>query len=1242
MKMCLGFVAIIVIGGSAAAQSAATAELHVTAKDPNGLLVKNATVTVSNAARNIQRTGVQNSDGDYQFLSLPPGQYNVSVQAPGFAKTTATNVTLTVGQRAELPVTLQVAAVESVVNVTGQAELIETQRTAVATTVDQVRIDSLPINERNYLAFAETSSQVTRDSGKPVGPAPTSGLNIGGQRGRSTLVQVDGADNTDTSVNAARSTLSQEAVQEFQVITNSYAAEYGRASGGVVNVVSKSGTNALHGDMFGFLRHRSFQAKNAFAPIADPPFTRTQYGASLGGPIKKDKTWFFAAFEQRRRQESGFFTSNVSSGLTDSVAINGQTFANLTKDQATYIRNLLALPGGVGVPLAVPYAFLASGGASTALTGNNPLAVFPGLCPPAPAVCLTPITPLTAVGPRFYSGAPVPLTTTDAQGNPIAFRALTQLQKIFPVSEGTSFSSLRLDHQLSNKHQFVARGGFNVSRINGIQTESQNQSLGQNDFSRTGVQEFHDWSGMAGVTSTLSQRLVNDARFNYGRRAAAFRSGVGDAVAVNIPGAAYFGRELFSPVHRVETRYEITDNLSWSRGHHTFKFGGDVNFIDVGATFELNFAGLFNFGSLAASNLNSAFAAAPGCTPGAVNCAPDFTAVQTYGLGFPQNYIQGFGNPRSGLSNKPIAFFAQDSWQIRPNLTINYGVRYDIELTQKLNPVGIKDPLTGITLSAADMLAAQNAVKVQQGVPIDKNNIAPRLAIAWDPFKDGKTVVRAAYGLFYDHPLQAIAFNSDIADSAQQQQFITGPNLPTPTLALNATQIFQGTVCVPGAPLTPVCAALPAGSFTPGVAPGSDYQFGRMRFNDQTFPGFGPSLPFTLPIAKNFQYSYANQASFTVEHQFTSSLSVSMGYVFVGNRHLPRPIDVNAPVTSSLVQNYLDFTANALKPAGIQPTSTTQAVGLSLPLASNASYTVLIPGLVVVNNFNGKRIVNPAVANFFRPSGPNYFLLAARTGGLVPKTAFDAAIAGSLLSPGVITPFGETDAQSSNGTSNYNAFNVEVKKRFSRNFQFMASYTWSHTIDDSSDLQTLLKPQDNRDLRAERADSLFDQRHRFVFSGVVTSPAAWRSGSGFTRVLADFSVAPIVEISSGRPFNILSGSDTNQDFGNQTDRPSVGANNVLVLPAPFTDGNLRRNAGITTHYASFDMRINRVIPITERLKMNVIAEGFNLFNKFNEAAASPDFVSVNAFGKMSGTKYLSIPTAAYDPRQFQFGLKLLW
>jgi hypothetical protein len=188
-----------------------------------------------------------------------------------------------------------------------------------------------------------------------------------------------------------------------------------------------------------------------------------------------------------------------------------------------------------------------------------------------------------------------------------------------------------------------------------------------------------------------------------------------------------------------------------------------------------------------------------------------------------------------------------------------------------------------------------------------------------------------------------------------------------------------------------------------------------------------------------------------------------------------------------------------------------------------------------------------------------------------------------------------------------------------------------------------LKPQDNRNFRAERSDSLFDQRNRFVFSAVVTSPAEWRSSSSAAhRIFADFTLAPILEISSGRPFNIITGTDTNGDLQSSNDRPSVDANGVLFAPTapPFTSGTLGRNMGITHGYASLDLRLTRAVRFGERYRLDIIAEGFNLFNRFNEAAASPFFTDVNAFGqRASNGRYYSRPTAAYDSRQFQFGLK---
>lgn len=386
-------------------------------------------------------------------------------------------------------------------------------------------------------------------------------------------------------------------------------------------------------------------------------------------------------------------------------------------------------------------------------------------------------------------------------------------------------------------------------------------------------------------------------------------------------------------------------------------------------------------------------------------------------------------------------------------------------------------------------------------------------------------------------------------------------------------------------------------------------------------------------MASNFEYAYANQGNLTLERKLSENMSFTASYLFVGAHHLPRPTNLNAPNVQLLIQNYVRCT-------GTQPTNTTQVLTVS-PSACANIVAQPIPGLVSVTTRGG--VVQPFAANLFRPSGPNYFLVQSLNPALSPAV-FNAAItgAGTLARPGFVSTFGDINAQLSDGNSIYHAGNFELKRRFANNFQFLASYTWSHSIDDSSDLQTLLIPQDANNLRLERADSLFDQRHRFVFSGVLASPGGWRtSESGIRRFLADFIVAPIFEISSGRPFNILTGVDTNLDLTGQTDRPSVAADGTLFIPAPFTSGTLGRNRGITESYSSLDLRVARTVRFGERLRLEVIAEGFNLFNRFNQAAASPRFDDVNAFGKRDDKgRYFSRPTAAFDARQFQFGLKL--
>jgi hypothetical protein len=1285
----LAIVMLFSAGSGFAQAQASTADLRGQVTDPNGAIVPGANVTARSAATGITRTVTTNDEGTYQIFALPPGDYEISAEAPTFKKTVISQVTLTVGQSAELEIKLEVGAQDVVVNVSGDSvELVETTRTSVATTIDQERVENLPINERSATGFALTISTVGRDNGRPIGPAPTSGLNIGGQRGRSTLVQVDGSDFTDNSVNAARTTVSQEAVQEFQVATNSYTAEFGRATGGIINVVTKRGTNDYSGNLFGFIRDKSIQARNPFAPFKSA-FTRTQFGATLGGPLPllnfgeggpvwtqgRDKNFFFVSFERRQRNESGFFTTNVAQDLTGSVTFGGQTFSRITPQQAQFAQNLINSGNPALINAGVSYLYLASSGGNTALTGNNPLFAPPCPAPPTPPTNFcnpNPAAPFQ-IGSRFFlSGAPVPANTRNAAGEFIAFRPLLNLQQVFPVTDRANFFSLRTDHNLNTDNQLTFRFGYNPGRLTGIQDESQNQSIGQNDFSRTGIQDVKDFSFTAGLNSTLGERSANEFRFHFGRRETSFRSAVNDATSINIANTAFIGRNPFSPVDRTETRVQIADNFNYIWGTHTLKFGGDINFVRIpSAVFELNFAGLFNFGPLEAGNLNAAFGCPAGVPQTPTQCAPGLTPAQTYGLGLPSIFIQGFGDPVSRIKNTPISLFAQDTWKATRRLTFNYGIRYDVELTETIAPVAFRDTLTGINLSADDIRAAQDVLGVQQGFPRDTNNFAPRFGFAFDIFGDGKTVLRGALGLFYDHPLLAVAFNSDIADAAQQQQSVlTAAGGPSPTALLNATQVFQGTVCT-AASANPLC---PAGFTTPGVAASAQYQFGRQRFNDQTFSGFGSVLPFVLPVSKDFQYASATQANLTFERQLTSNMAMTASYIFVGAHHLPHPTDLNAPDTALQIQNFQRFT-------GRLPVNRTEALAFSIPttgtpcpggvpllcytLATPAgsapypnagqTFALVIPGIITAPLTNiSNRAIAPAIANFFRPNAPNYFLAQALTGGLVTPAVLNSQLAGTLRTPGVVSPFGTVNAHVSDGNSQYNALNLELRRRFANNFTFLASYTFSKSIDDSSDLQTLLVPQDARNLRAERALSLFDQRHRFVFSGVLGSPATWRSSeSTFKRILSDFTIAPIIEFSSGRPFNILTNFDANNDQSTSTDRPSVNPDGSLCIPGSpgcstplivngrFASGNLGRNMGMTHSFASFDLRVARSIRFGERVRLDLIAEGFNLFNRFNEAAAAPFFDAVNAFGERTESgRYFSRPTAAFDPRQFQFGAKL--
>lgn len=1292
------YVVVVGLSASAWAQSSATAELYVTVKDPKGLVVKNATVTAVNPGTNIQRTGAQNVDGVYQFMVLPPGQYVVTVQAPGFAKTVANDVRVTIGQRAELPLTLQVAAVESVVNVTGEAELVETQRSAPTTTIEQASIQNLPINGRNYINFAETDSKLARDTTPSIGAAPTSGINFGGQRARANLVNVDGADAVDNSTNGIRSTVSQDAVQEFQIITNGYAAEYGRASGGVVNIITRSGSNTLHGSAYGYLRNRHIQAVNPFSTVPDPAYTRVQAGFTLGGPIKKNKTYYFLSYETTRRRETGF--SNIGAnnfGLVDydtsrlgtwiSAATGGlaTSFGHvlLTSDQINFLdgvntqmsgvlaqlmaTNPAAVPGFVGqvAPALVGYVAAAGGGSGIGVNGVLPSPVLAGVILAGKA------------------GAPYPLSTNPMQmfassgyKLPASWVPLKNLVGNFPITEGSSVISARLDHRLTNNQQLMLRAGVSPSTVTGIEPQAQGpQVKGLNAYSRTSDNQFRDFNILAQHAWTIGLNKVNEFRFQYARRGVGYtysRSAPdGSGVGINIPGVAFLGREPFSPVHRVEQRYQFTDNFSITKGTHTFKWGADIHYLPLRADFPVNFGGLYNIGP---QSIGSTTVTIPGVGPVTVT-PPAFSPVQVYGLGLPTYFVQGVGNPHDEFSNKIIGAFLQDTWRLKSNLTLNYGVRYDVELTPTFTPVN--------DVAAA----AEKALGIVEGIPRDYNNVAPRIGVAWDPWNNGKTVIRGSYGMFYDHPLLALAFDSDVADGSQAPQILLGGS-STPgwdprlglVSCLNATNTFQG-----------IFSACPFANLGNGLS--FNYLPDQQRFDgtpnapnqvfvNQRFMGTTPPvpltvLPFGFPVARNFVYPYSQQGNLTVEHDLGHNLAVSLEYNFNGGHHLYRPMNVNATNSSALVTNFFRANAglkqfkNALAAVAASPSPlapVAAAVSAGLPgLYTNPILVTVCPTLleaqisqqvtplagaaaaaainaIAVANLSPQGIWTSApLVSSFRPSGINPSLATNLPFALCNGEAAALGITNKNI------PFSDVTPNVSNGSSVYHGFSANLRKRMSNHYEFLASYTWSHAIDDSTDLQTTLTPADNYNLRAERSNSAFDQRHRLVFSAVLQS--GHLAGQGFmSKFMSNWTFAPIIDVSSGRPFNIASAVDSNFDLSG-TDRPITptgpGINSCgdvavaskysptgWLQPACFLDGtttgNLGRNAGIKPWTVFTDLRVSRRINITERVGLDAIVDMFNIINRFNVQ-------DVDTLYQTAGR-----PVSSFDPRQFQFALKLSW
>jgi len=844
------FLSCLLLGGMTGAMAhaqglGASGDISGSVTDPSSAVIANASVTVTDVAKGTKRTVTTDSGGEYRAFSLLPSTYSVTVVKTGFQTEIAKSVVVNVGQTTFLDFHMKVSQVSEAIEVTTEPLVVETDRGSQANVIDTQLIQDLPINRRDYLTFTllapgvSNSTQLASNSDFRVKQTPQSGLSFYGSNGRGNSVTVDGGEANDDA-GGVRLTLSQDAVQEFQINRTNYGADLGGASGASINIVSKSGTNTVHGSAFAFFRNDAMDARNPFAvtqalqpgqtfnPLqpdvhgqaSKDSLTREQFGFTLGGPITKDKTFLIASFEGLIQD-----AQNAVPLLTNTSVFRPQTDP-LNNQQA--VLSGLAAQGTKSVPCishgtTLPPTFLPAATCAQILTSALTISPFTG------------ITPFQAAANPFI------LNQFENNGGLFAFNTREYL------------ASARLDHQFSEENQVHLRYSFAHDR------EENPDVQALTGFSAGSAVHVLDHTILGAWFHQYSPRTLNEARVQWNYTNFDVIPNSPGQVGLTISGFATLGTNIFLPSLTILRRPEFADNLTLIRGSHTMRLGAYLLYRGNHTESHTFFPGRFQFGALPGGILSPCLQLPAAC--GLTANPAQIDALQAASLGLPQFYQQGFGNPIYNYPRPFTSFYWQDSWAMKPNFTFTYGLRYELD-------------------SQYGKLSTY------------KKDFAPRVSFAWDPFKDHKTVVRGGFGLYYSpiygqiaDVVQTLGLVNGFQQIAQVFVPLTGaPGNP----ALTSAAIFQ-TLFAQGK----VQCTTPGANQAACITPADLTQFGIAVKHDGTAP-----LSVFFSGQPGYRSPYAEQASLGIEHEFAQGLSVSVSGIYVHTLHLPVAIDRNALATA--------------------------------------------------------------------------------------------------------------------------------------------------------------------------------------------------------------------------------------------------------------------------------------------------------------------------------------------------------
>jgi hypothetical protein len=1027
--------------------------------DTSGAAIPQATVTVVNAATGFSRTATAGGTGDYQIPLLPVGDYTVTASKTGFQKQ-AKKIHLDIGATASLDFNLAVGQVSQEVVVQDVGEVAEPTRTMVSSVISEEKIQDLPVNGRQFIDFALLAPGVTigdtTSGSTDVIIEPVTKLSFAGQNIHYNFVAIDGADNMSTASGIQKTTPSQDAVREFRVINSSYSTEFGRAVGGIVNIITKSGTNNLHGSVYEYFRNDDMDAKSPLAGQGFNKLRQNQFGATLGGPLIKDKTFFFGNYEGQRHVESPFYNRAVLDNLTaiNDVKVNvfGLPAENLHVNRNIHYDNFLA----------------------------------------------------------------------------------------------------RLDHSFTDHESVFVRYFFNDQRSTNLSPLNDGFDL-PSGFKNN---NFRDQSLVGNLVSVFSGSLVNELRMQYAHRFFDFPT-TSTQPHLEVSNVFTLGVNRGNPDFYEERRFELVDDLTKTWGNHTVSVGGDFNHVNTIESFPLFYPFEADFGSLDAflgTDLVGAphpfvifferFDAASGFTE------PTFDTSVYQGSAISsaiRNQAKGeMGHTYEGL-------YVQDRWRVKPNLTVNYGLRWEGETWPGL---AINNPL---------------------------KNFDPRAGFSWAPGGHSNLVIRGGAGLFHG-TIPSPLLSCQIPSCGGVVGKFPGRE--------NIQDDLNATTRLSAAGTDPFTMAILLGNM---LAPG---------LTTATYPS--PSLDAVIVrFAKDHKPPYGAQISFAFEVQPFKDTVLDVTALHVRGVHLGSFYNVNQPDANPFYTTGSEAAAHIVHDSRGNSGFKNYYCATTDPVFNP---TDCLPGTM----FGVLPNVRCAV---FTPCAPN-----------LPPLPVDSL--------GFAVDF-EADSK---WDSVWDGLLVEFNKRTSHHVGFGLSYTWSRSIDNGPNPSFVLIPQDSCCFDRERTISADHVAHRFVGNATLTGP------THANPILNDWELSTIVSLESPHYFTKFAGFDANGDIFGNNDRVGMEPRNTFKGDS----------------YQSVDMRVSRTFNVGDRLKLQALAEAFNVLNTlnirfFNTAYGAADFcpfavdpvasgcpATPTGFREGSPNPSYGTPRAIFNPRQIQLAVRFTW